>query len=81
MAAGSSTCQAYDPQTCNVVGSQTNQRAQNTVSAQTNARTVASSNAATLPFTGLDVALLASGGLALLAAGVVVRYVSRPHNS
>ena len=79
MASGSSTCQAYDPQTCNVVGSQTTQR--NTVAAQTTARTVSSSNAATLPFTGLDVALLASGGLVLLAAGVIVRRVSGPHNN
>jgi hypothetical protein len=34
----------------------------------------------TLPFTGLDVALLALGGGALLGAGLVVRRVSRRLN-
>jgi len=35
------------------------------------------SSAKTLPFTGLDAGLLVGGGLALLAAGVAVRVVSR----
>jgi hypothetical protein len=38
---------------------------------------VTTSQGATLPFTGLDVALLAVGGGTLLAAGLVVRRLSR----
>jgi hypothetical protein len=38
---------------------------------------VTTSNGGTLPFTGLDVALLAVGGGTLLAAGLVVRRLSR----
>lgn len=38
------------------------------------------SSDATLPFTGLDVALLAIGGGGLLAAGLVVRRLSRRLN-
>ena len=38
---------------------------------------VTTSNDGTLPFTGLDVALLAVGGGTLLAAGLVVRRLSR----
>jgi hypothetical protein len=56
-AAGSSTCQAYNPQSCPPDGS-----------------TV---NSGTLPFTGLDVVLLLAGGGTLLAAGFVVRRLSR----
>lgn len=60
--AASSTCQAYNPQTC-------------TVPPATATRAV--STAGTLPFTGLDVALLALGGGTLLAGGLVVRRLSR----
>jgi hypothetical protein len=58
----SSTCQAYNPQLC-------------TVSSQSTATTSTSSG--TLPFTGLDVGLLAVGGGALLGAGLVVRRLSQ----
>jgi hypothetical protein len=65
LAAGSSTCQAYSPQLCSSVG---------------NSNTTASS-AGTLPFTGLDVVLLVAGGGTLLAAGFVVRRLSRRLNN
>jgi hypothetical protein len=56
-AAGSSTCQAYNPQqSCTPVNT---------------------GSSGTLPFTGLDVALLAVGGGTLLGAGLVVRRISR----
>ncbi|HUO69818.1 MAG TPA: hypothetical protein VMU39_03495 [Solirubrobacteraceae bacterium] len=57
----SSTCQAYNPQDC-----------QSTT--ETEATTTATTS--TLPFTGLDVALLAVGGGALLGVGFVVRRLS-----
>jgi hypothetical protein len=60
-AASSSTCQAYNPQLCTVTPN----------------TTTTSSSAGTLPFTGLDVALLAIGGGTLCAAGLVVRRLSR----
>jgi hypothetical protein len=61
----SSTCQAYNPQNpqiCNSVGPQ---------------QTPTATSESTLPFAGLDVALLAVGGGTLLGAGVVVRRLSR----
>ncbi len=61
-AKGSSTCQAYNPQLCQVT------------------TTGHSSSAGTLPFTGLDVALLAIGGGSLLGTGLVVRRLSRRLN-
>ena len=39
--------------------------------------TTATTSSGTLPFTGLDVALLVAGGGTLLAAGFVVRKLSR----
>ena len=66
LASGGSTCQSYNPQLCSVAS---NSAAQNTPST-----TTASS---TLPFTGLDVVLLAAGGGMLLGAGMVVRRLSR----
>jgi hypothetical protein len=60
MAAGSSTCQAYNSQqTCQPV------------------TTTTTTSSGTLPFTGLDVVLLVAGGGSLLAAGFVVRRLSR----
>ncbi len=65
-AASSSTCQNYNPQLCSIASN---------VASQT-AGTVASTSQNTLPFTGLDVVLLAVGGGALLGAGLVVRRLS-----
>ncbi len=70
LASSSSTCQNYNPQDCNSV---VNQRDQKTIHTTATARTAAS----TLPFTGLDVGLLAAGGGILLGAGFVVRRLSR----
>jgi hypothetical protein len=63
LAESSSTCEAYNPQTCNSIEPQQS--------------TTTSTSDGTLPFTGLDVALLAAGGGTLLGAGVVVRRLSR----
>lgn len=71
LASGSSTCQSYNPQLCSVAS---NNAAQNSPSATTAAAS------STLPFTGLDVVLLAVGGGTLLGAGVVVRRMSRSSN-
>jgi len=64
-ALANSTCQQYSSQDCNV-----STVAQTTSTAQT-------TSASTLPFTGLDVVLLAAGGATLLGAGLVVRRLSR----
>lgn len=71
LAAGSSTCQGYSPQTCGSVGNGTVSSGNATTPA-TNAN-----SAGTLPFTGLDVVLLVAGGGTLLGAGFVVRRLSR----
>src|SRR5450755_882964 len=66
LAQGSSTCQSYNPQLCSVNTNATSPTA-----------TTAASTQSTLSFTGLDVVLLAVGGGTLLAAGLVVRRLSR----
>ena len=65
LAQESSTCQAYNEQICSEVS---------------NTATTAAENNGTLPFTGVDVVLLAVGGGALLGSGFVVRRVSRRLN-
>lgn len=70
LAQGGSTCQSYNPQLCSSVSSNSAQRTGSS----------ASTSASTLPFTGLDVVLLAVGGGALLGAGLVVRRLSRDLN-
>jgi hypothetical protein len=67
LASGSSTCQSYNPQLCGV---------KSTVSATTTTATPITTSS-TLPFTGLDVVLLAAGGGTLLGAGLLVRRLSR----
>jgi hypothetical protein len=69
---GSSTCQAYGPQTCDSVSSGT--------AGTGNGSTTATTAAGTLPFTGLDIVLLVVGGGALLTGGFVVRRLSRRLN-
>ncbi|MGB9183427.1 MAG: hypothetical protein WCB67_05120 [Solirubrobacteraceae bacterium] len=63
LAQGGSTCQSYNPQLCSVAGSTDG--------------TTATTSASTLPFTGLDVVLLAAGGGVLLGTGLLVRRLSR----
>lgn len=73
-AGSSSTCQAYNPQLCTVAhntGSGTP-----TPGSSTTTTTTAGNVGGTLPFTGLDVALLAVGGGGLLGTGLVVRRLS-----
>ena len=70
-ASGSSTCQAYSPQTCSSVSSG---------SSGTGAGPTSTTSTGTLPFTGLDVVLLVAGGGVLLSAGFVVRRLSRRLN-
>jgi hypothetical protein len=65
-ASSSSSCLAYNaPSVCNASASRT-----------TAASTVSSASASSLPFTGLDVALLVAGGVTLLGAGLIVRKLS-----
>jgi hypothetical protein len=76
LAASSSTCQAYNPQVCQVKGNS----ASRTTAAATSTTTTpvaTTTNASTLPFTGLDVIFLAAGGGTLLGAGLIVRRLSR----
>jgi hypothetical protein len=70
-ASANSTCSAYNPTLCSV--------ASNTAS-RTTATATTTTTASTLPFTGLDVGLLAAGGGLLLGAGLVVRRLSRGTN-
>ncbi len=63
LAESSATCQAYSPET--------NCEPPSTIA------TTPPTNDGTLPFTGLDVALLAVGGGTLLGTGFVVRRLSR----
>jgi hypothetical protein len=62
-AQSSSTCQAYNRELCSSVNSSDT--------------TSTTNSASTLPFTGLDVVLLAAGGGTLVGAGFVVRRLSR----
>ncbi len=67
-ASSSSSCLAYNaPSVCNASASRTTAATTNTVS---------SASASSLPFTGLDVALLVAGGVTLLGAGLIVRKLS-----
>ena len=59
---------AYNGQDCQVA---------NNVQSRTTATTTAATSAGSLPFTGLDVVLLAVGGGTLLGVGLVVRRMSR----
>ncbi len=61
-ASGSSSCQAYNSETCGPTQI---------------SRTTTPASSAQLPFTGLDVVLLVVGGGTLLGAGFVVRRLSR----
>jgi hypothetical protein len=74
-ALASSTCQAYNPQLCSSVGSNNT-----STGSGTGATSASESSTGTLPFTGLDVVLLVAGGGTLLAAGFVVRRLSRRLN-
>jgi hypothetical protein len=78
-ATGSSTCQAYSPQACNtptVQGVQTTRTpTPTTANAGTGVVSSATANGS-LPFTGLDVALLIAGGCTLVGVGLIVRRIA-----
>lgn len=74
--AQSSTCQAYNPQTCPVSSVTQN----NTPSVSSVSNTTTTTSSGSLPFTGLDVGLLAAGGAVLLVSGLFVRRASRRLN-
>jgi hypothetical protein len=78
LAAGNSTCQAYNPQTCSAVNVSNTQTPAAT--SATSATLVSSTTSKTLPFTGLDAFLLVGGGATLLGAGFGVRVLSRKLN-
>jgi hypothetical protein len=63
LAHASSTCQAYNPQTCSALS--------------TTQRNAVPTSSGSLPFTGLDIVLLVSGGGILVATGLVVRQLLR----
>lgn len=75
-AQSSSTCEQYNPQLCSSVNATT----ATTPTTPSSDSSGTANSASTLPFTGLDVVLLVAGGGALLAAGFVVRRVSRRLN-
>lgn len=72
-ATNSSTCQAYNPQTCVVTDSSPTNGG-----GTANATTADSS--ATLPFTGMDVVLIAAGGGTLVGGGLVLRRLTQREN-
>ena len=59
----SSTCQAYNPQTCKIISS--------------NQTTATDASVGTLPFTGLDAILLVVGGGTMVGIGLAVRRLAR----
>jgi hypothetical protein len=79
LAAGSSTCQGYHTQApCPTTGTTVGTTiTTSTGSTSPTTATVATTTSGTLPFTGLDIVLLVAGGGTLLAAGFVVRRLSR----
>ena len=80
LAQTNATCQGYSQKVCNVSAfTQTNGPSGTEPSSAVNAasNTTAGTSSSSLPFTGLDVGLLAVGGAALLGAGLFVRRASR----
>ncbi len=74
-ASANSTCQQYSSQSCSAASLTQTFPSNTSPSSGATRGTVASRG--TLPFTGLDVVLLAAGAGTLLVAGVVMRRVSR----
>ena len=70
-AGSSSTCTSYNPQLCQVVSNNSDANGQSGTPSSTGTTSTGS-----LPFTGLDVGLLAAGGIVLLGAGLAVRRLS-----
>ena len=75
-AGSSSTCQAYNPQLCSSVQKLGPDASHGGATSAGSATSAGANSSGTLPFTGIDVALLAAGGGGLLGAGLVVRRLS-----
>jgi hypothetical protein len=79
--AQSSTCQSYNRELCSEVATNSNNSGTTGTTSTTSPTTsTTSGQSGTLPFTGVDVALLAIGGATLLSAGFAVRLLSRRLN-
>ncbi len=65
--AQSSTCQAYNPQQCNILSGT------GTPTSGNEAATSAAASSRSLPFTGMDLGFLAGCGAVLIAGGGLVR--------
>jgi hypothetical protein len=77
-ASGSSTCSSYNPQLCQIVGNG-NTNTPSSGNIPSNASAVVPStvqSAGSLPFTGLDLGLVAVGGVVLIGAGLAARRLS-----
>jgi hypothetical protein len=72
LASGSSTCSSYNPQLCQIVGN----GSVNTPSSGSTVVPSATQSAGSLPFTGLDLGLVAAGGAVLIGAGLAARRLS-----
>ena len=72
----SSTCQAYNRETCTSTLATVSTEPSATSASATGGPTGTTASG-TLPFTGVDAVLLAGGGLTLLCAGFMVRRLSR----
>jgi hypothetical protein len=72
LASGSSTCSTYNPQLCQIVGNGN----VNTPSSGSTVVPSATQSAGSLPFTGLDLGLVAAGGAVLIGAGLAARRLS-----
>ncbi len=71
-ASGSSTCSSYNPQLCQIVGNGN----VNTPSSGSADAPGAAQSSGSLPFTGLDLGLVAAGGVVLIGAGLAARKLS-----
>jgi hypothetical protein len=71
-ASGSSTCSGYNPQLCQIVGS----GSVNTPDSGSAVVPTTTQSAGSLPFTGLDLGLVAAGGVVLIGAGLAARRLS-----
>ena len=80
--AQSSTCQSYNRELCSEVATNSNNSGTTgtTGTSTTSPTSTTAQQSGTLPFTGVDVALLAIGGATLLSAGFAVRLLSRRLN-
>jgi hypothetical protein len=77
LASSSSTCSAYNQQLCQVVGSNNNSQGPSTPGTGTGTPSApVAASTSSLPFTGLDLGLLAAGGVVLLGAGLGIRRLS-----